>query len=150
MIRRATSDDIPAMLDLGELFYPTTPPARVIPFNRVSTRFLFEAMLGESNCVVLVSEQDGRVVGGIGGTLAPATYNMDYLVVLENFWFFRPDQRQSREAMQLKTALEVWAKEQGAVMNIMGEFPGEYRPRLRRIYGRGGYQEGETLHYKEL
>lgn len=146
MIRFAQHADIDAMVALGALFYDSTPHAAIIPYNPVSTRFLIAAMIDHPDSLALVLERDGAVVGGIAGTLAPFTFNMDHMSVLENFWFVHPEHR-CAEALQLEEELEAWAWDRGAAMVIMGAFPGAAAV-LGRHYRRRGYAPAESLYIK--
>lgn len=150
MIRRATYEDIPEMLSLGRMFYETVR-MESIPYNPVSTEFLFREMISNATAAVFVlCSASGEILGAIGGTQTPATYNFDHTVVLENFWFVNPEKRGTREALRLPETLEQWAREQGARMLVMGAFAFHKAAALDRFYTMRGYVPSETLYFKEL
>lgn len=149
MVRLATLEDVPRMVELGELFY-TAAEMQAIPYNPKSTEFLFIEMIKSALCVVLVLEKDGQIIGGIGGTISPATYNFDVMVMLENFWFIHPDFRGGKGSIELFYQLETAAKNKGAFQLIMGAFNHLKINPLDRIYTKRGYRQTETLYVKEL
>ncbi|HEY6872789.1 MAG TPA: GNAT family N-acetyltransferase [Geobacteraceae bacterium] len=136
------------MITLGREFYVQTTHARHIPFNEVSTGFLFEAMLTSPDSAVFVIEQDGQVVGGIGGTLSAATYNFDCRVVMENFWFITSSCRGSLEAVRLIRTLEKWSAHNGAALIMLGAFDHLRSSALGKLYTKMGYEASEHVFVK--
>lgn len=150
MVRPASFEDISQMVALGKQFYGEADLDKFVPYNSVSMGYMLRAMLENDNCRVLVAELKGRVVGAIGGTLSPYSYNFDYLVMLENFWFFDVENRRTREALQLVIDLKAWAKEKGAILDVFGAFTHLQFERLARLYDRLGMEQREALFFGRL
>jgi hypothetical protein len=148
MIRKAEIKDVPRLVELGEMFYNMTPYSEIVPYNPVSTKFLFEAMLTHPENIIFVAVRGLQIIGAIGATIGPCTYNFDHKTVLESFWFFAPDQKDGRAALSLISAIEVWAKTQGASCLIMGLFSGMNEKPLNALYERKGFIASEKLYLK--
>lgn len=137
MIRAATTEDLAVMVQLGREFYEASPLAKYAPYDELSARATFLAMLEGDAAAIFLVERDGQVVGGIGGVVALNPYNYDILHGEEAFWFMSPTARTSpREAVGLILYLRQWAASKGAVSFVMAGLYGEHFEKVTALYDR--------------
>lgn len=136
MIRRATLDDMPAILDLGAEFLAYSPHSW-IPLDRDAFA-TFAAHMIEHGAIFLSED------GFIGGLLSPAYFNPAYVFAAELFWFAR------KEGPQLRQAFEAWAREQGASAVTCSGLVDHHEAAIRRVYGRAGYEPSEIAFMKRI
>lgn len=145
-IRKATLDDMPQLLAMGEQF------AQYAPFDveySPEGTAAFLAALMESG-LVMVAEQDDRITGAIVGALAPMWYSPGNLIASELAWWVDSEHRGSRAAIQLIKAFEAWAKDSGARIITMSDLRiGEDYP-AGPLFERLGYRVSERAHTKEI
>ena len=136
MIREASEADIPALVRMGEAFNKASgTPAK---FNRDDAASAARNLIASPSGVVLVSE-----AGMIGGMMAPAYFNSDWVMAVELFWW-----AEDRRGLRLLGAFEKWAIESGANevrMTTLGAIKGP-----ERIPERRGYAPCEISYQKVL
>ena len=146
MIRRATADDIPSLLVLGEQFADFAPFG--IEYSPEGTAAFITALLDAG--LVLVAEQDGVVIGGLLGALAPLWYSPATLAASELAWWVAPEHRGGRSAIQLLKGFESWARECGAKLVVLSDLRvGDDYP-AGQLFERLGYRVSERAHTKEI
>ncbi len=105
-------------------------------------------LIEKESGVIFVAEDDGEIIGAIGGMVYPEPYSGE-LVVQEFFWFVRPGHRGSA-GLRLYEALEYWSRQKQAralrMVHLMDSMP----EKLSRVYKRLGYEQVETLYSKDL
>lgn len=133
-IRKATQDDVPAMLEMGKAFHDYSP-WRDIPLDDAAlSDFLSRVVEGG---VVFLS--DG---GMIGGVMNPLYFNPAHRVAAELFWWAKSGGR------ELMSRFEEWAAQEGA-SGIQFSALGDNRSeRMERLFIRSGYSKVETGYYK--
>lgn len=146
MIRLATKDDIPKLLEMGKRFaeyvggHVTYSPERV--------RLLLYGLISGGG-VVMVAEKNGALQGLIMGALSPIWYAEENAATELALWI-DPDCRGGRIVFGLIGAFELWGKEHQAKYICMsdlcigGEFP------AGAMFSRLGYKVGEHAHIKEV
>lgn len=103
MIRQATVDDLPRLLEMAETFWSISPWAKMgLERDDVAICAQLERAIEQGGCFV------GRV-GGIFGFLAPIWASPGNMIAVELAWWGPGEGRQLREAF------EGWARERGAV-----------------------------------
>ena len=114
MIRKATINDMPDVLRMGQEFYKEAPYS--IPFDVDSLRETVIEFIeaDEADAILLVSEVDGKTVGMLAGVLTPLYYNKSYKQAQEYWWWVDKDFRGSKEGVSLFEAYESWATFYGA------------------------------------
>lgn len=96
-MRTATADDIPALVAMGKRFHAQSrQPMR---YDEAA----IAALLGKMAGSVFMHEH-----GCIGGVLAPAYCDPQWIMAVELFWWA------DRDGLQLLRAFEEWAVESGA------------------------------------
>lgn len=146
MIRLATKDDIPRLVELGVEFHALAKAT--IPYDPPTFGAMLGGLLDNPACVIFVSERDGVVVGSIGGILAPVLFNLTVTNVSEVFWFVAAAYRGRSDGQRLIDALEAWAKERKAATITMIALAAH--PIIGDLYEARGYTPQETQYVKEL
>lgn len=135
MIVRATTGDIPRLIEMGREFHSVSGVAS--PFDPEAAKATLTAMIWNPAAVVLVSER-----GGIGGALVPSYVATSWVMAVEMFWWARGD------GLPLLRAFEAWADEQGAQEVRMTTLTA--LPRADRILKRLGYAPVEISYTKVM
>lgn len=137
-IRPATLDDLPRILDLGELMHHESPRWSRVAFSRPrAADFIARLILNEWGCVFL-AEKDGVVIGGIAGTALPHWASDDILADEASF-FMLPEARGSMAGVRLIGALKEWAGARGAKWLNAGTSTGLDPERTAGLYERLGF-----------
>lgn len=138
MIREATLDDIPSMLDMGERF--AAKAALPFEFCRESVGGTLKYLIEDDNGLCFVAAD-----GAAGGLCHPHPYNGSVLVGQELFWW-----SEGREGAGLFDALEEGAKALGCQFWTMITLEA-IRPKvIGRLYENRGYRPLEHSYIKEL
>ncbi len=138
MIRPATLDDIPAIMEMGKAFADEAGVTERVGWDHNSVESLLEGILGSPDGILLVGDRSF-----IGGVVAPHPFNQHHRVFMEFFW-----RSHGREGLKLLKEAERLAKKRGAHGSIMIGMAD--MPDLERFYGRIGYRPVEAQYYKEL
>lgn len=137
-IRAATLDDLPRILDLGELMHNESPRWRKLAFNRArAADFLARLILSDWGAVFL-AEQSGQVLGGIAGTALPHWCSDDVLAQ-EIVFFMTPEARGGMSAVRLVRKFKEWGAERGAVWAEAGTSTGLDPERTAGLYELAGF-----------
>lgn len=138
MIRAATLDDIPALLEMGRKFADDAGVTARIGWDDESVSDLLEALIDSDDGIVLVSER-----GMIGGYVAAHPFNRNVRMFVELFW-----RAEDGQGLALLNAAEAQAEALGAVKSVMVAMDG--MERTSRLYGRLGYALCEAQYMKDI
>lgn len=147
VIRKATLDDVPEVVRLSALFYPTTHYADFCDMDEDSVWGLASGLI--ENDVFYVAEDDGRLVGMVGLIIAPFLFNRSKKMAVEIVWWVAPEVRGSGVAHKLLMAIEQPCREAGAERIQMVHMPNS-PPQAAALYRHAGYAESEISFTKEL
>jgi hypothetical protein len=136
MIRRATGDDIPALLALARRFHAGSHWPEYADYDAVSAANFVSASIKHDTAIVLCAERDGVVCGGICVVLAPLYFNDAAWVAQELYWY----SESPKDAFALLKEAEREAAKAGATVFMLGSQAGNQDDRFRTVYGRLGYQ----------
>ena len=136
MIRRATAGDIPQIVAWGEKFHAASPFA-AYPYAPERVAGTVEQLL-EVGCV-LVSET------GMAAAISAECWFAGVKSAQELFWW-----SEGHDGIELRQALEDWAREQGCQTFAMICLENEKTPVLTRLYRRAGYVPMEHHFTKRL
>lgn len=141
MIRPATSDDIPRIVEMGAEFIETTFPA-AMTFNGPAIAALTQQLIDKPDGAVFVAERDGRVTGMIALIVMrqPMT---DELLAVELVWWV---DRKGHDGMRLLAAAKEWGRAQGAT-KLQMIAPSD---RICTLYERLGFAKVETAYIGAL
>lgn len=138
MIRDATLDDIPAMLDMGERFAAKAK----LPFayDRESTEATLTFLIQNANGICLVCDD-----GCAGGLCHDHPFNTEVKVGAELFWW-----SEGRQGAGLFDAMEDRAKTLGCRFWSMISLEAIRPQATGRLYQRRRYELREHTYVKEL
>lgn len=142
-IRRATADDIPTMVMLGQHFIDSTPYGEQIPRDPGHIGSVLNTVL-VSGAIFVADSGDGPV-GMVAGVVY-RHYITGVQTLGESWWWVEPAHRGGTLAPDLLQALEDWGRAQGARVSQIGS----RHAILDRYYRRRGYHAVERVHEKEL
>lgn len=92
MIREATPEDIPALLEMGEEFHRESGWGEWAGYDRESWGASLKEFVASPHWTVLVADKAG-LVGFICGVKMPLYFNRNVSVVQELLWWARPEHR---------------------------------------------------------
>lgn len=90
MIRQATTNDIPAIVEQSREFYATTDDAKHVPFCAETVEDLAHMLVLEHIMLVAVNA-DGVQQGMIGVFVAPGMFNRSFHGAHEVVWYVSPE-----------------------------------------------------------
>lgn len=149
MIRPATAADLPRLVAMGRAFFAEAAWADVARWDDDGALSALDAMVDADNGVILVAEEDGRIVGMAAACLCPLWFCPDELTGQEWFWYVEPDARHG-VGRALLDALEAAVKARGARTFTMLAVASLRGHALDRLYQRRGYRPGERSYVKRL
>lgn len=128
MIREATLDDIPALLEMGAKFAEKARLTDHVGYDPDSMAATFAALIEAPEHAIFIGE-----AGAIGGTSCAHPFNHSHRIAQELFWW-----SEGREGLRLLAAFEGWAREtcQSVAMIALEAVNPE---RVGRIYEKQGY-----------
>jgi GNAT superfamily N-acetyltransferase len=138
VIRDATADDIPRLVEMGERFLTETVYRGRVAVNPLAMARTVGLLLASDLGTVFVSEQDGIVVGMIGLLLFENPITGEP-TASELFWWVEPESR--GHGLRLLKRAEQWARDMGAA-RIHMIAPADTD--VGRLYQRCGYRVLET------
>lgn len=146
MIREATLDDVPALVEIGREFYDLTKIGD-IEFCEDSVGTMIQTLITGELSTVFVNEE---LTATIGGMLYPFWVNTAYLAGNELFWWVSEQGRGGSAGRELWTTLEKWAKTEGCTLFQMMCLEGFEPSRISKMYQRRGYVPLEHVFTKVL
>ena len=129
MIREATLDDIPALLDMGAKFAERADLAAHVGYDPASMAATFAAMIERDEFCLFIGD-----AGALGGMVAPHPFNHAQAIADELFWW-----SEGRDGLRLLEAYEEWATERGAIVR-MTALEAVNPDRMQKFYERRGYR----------
>jgi acetyltransferase (GNAT) family protein len=110
-IRFATLQDVPTLLDIGEMMVAESRFDRY-GLNRAKTGKALASMIQRpADSLILVAERDnGDAVGMLGGYVVELFFS-DTFVAQDRFYFVKPEARGSSAALKLLLAFRRWAEQ---------------------------------------
>lgn len=144
MIREATCEDMPALLDIAQRFFAETEYSQFTTFSDEATQKTLEHLIEGEDGIILVLDIDG-VKGVVGGLVYPF-YMSEDLTGQELFWWCEV----KSEGLSLLDAIEEAAKEKGAKTFTMMSLDNLSPERLDKIYLAKGYTRSEHTYIRSL
>lgn len=138
MIRPATLEDIPALIEMGRKFADEAGVTARIGWDDASVLEMLEVLIDGPAGIVMVSER-----GMIGGYVAAHPFNRNVRMFVELFW-----RAEDGRGLALLKAAEAQAEALGATKSVMVAMDG--MERTSRLYGRLGYALCEAQYMKDI
>lgn len=142
MIRLATANDLPRMVEMGLRFLEESPYKKYFARNPGKMLELGERLLASAGGI-LVAQKDQEIVAMLG-FIVHEHFISGERVAGEVFWWVEPEHRGA--GLRLLREAEKEAKARGAV-NLQMIAPDE---RVGKLYGLLGYEFLESTHQKSL
>lgn len=136
MIRPATLEDMPRVVELGAEFLAVGPYAWV-PLDRDAFAAAAAKMI-EVGIILLADD------GLLGAVLYPFYFNPAVKLAAELFWYSPKNGRALREAF------EAWAIAQGCAGVTCSGLANAREATVRKLFGRAGYQATEVAFVKRF
>lgn len=154
MIRKATKNDLPKLIDMGRMFFHHAGLDKIgMKIDPGSLERLIEQIArGTLRGICLVYEaSDGTIAGSIAGILHPWMLCQEQLMATELWWWVAPEYRGSVAGMKLLKEFIEWARTEGGThvfMIAIGNTPEEAM--VKKIYEKRGFQFLETHYILEV
>ena len=145
MIRAATPDDIPRLVELGTRFMRESGYARHLTINGEAMAELAATLIEAEHGLLLVDDRGGEITGMIGVIATHHPHSGDP-VMSELFWYVLPRAR-GGGARLLLTA-EAWARSHGITKSLT--VAPAANGAVAGLYERLGYRPLETQFIKTL
>lgn len=136
MIRRATVDDVPRLLEMGRAFSAKARLVEHVGYDPASMEATFRAMI-ENGHPVFVSD-----TGAIGALCLPHPFNGEHIAASELFWW-----SEGRDGLALLGALDAYCREQCHSLRMITLHAVEPE-RTGRLYERKGFAPLEHSYVK--
>jgi len=150
VIRHATNQDIPELVEVMRNFYRESGYASRVEYDPISAADTFAALIEDNNGCLIVAEQDGELVGSIGALAFPLYFNKSYRMAQELFWWLSPKLRGSSIGIRLLRKAEQWAKLNRVENFIMIALDKVNPDKVGSLYKRSGYELSEYLYMKAI
>lgn len=146
IIRPATSEDIPQMLVNGETFTKAAYPN--IPYHAPSFNNCITQMRNDK--LLLIAEEDGIHLGGVGAVRGPLFINESLFAASERFWWVKPDKRAGGVGKALLAAIELAAAQARCDFLCMIALHNTDLPLVDGFYKAFGHSPSEHIYMKAL
>lgn len=123
MIRPATLDDIPRLVELGQAMHAESPTFCRLRFDADKAAATIASTINSAAGFAFVAEHSGQVVGGMLALIAPHYFSPD-LVACDLALFMAPEHRGGMAAVRLVNAYVRWAECHGAALVHLGVMTG--------------------------
>lgn len=147
MIRPATQEDIPRLVELGTMLHDISAYAGSAYNPEKVARFLGDLVNGLG--VVFVAEVSGEVVGGFAGAITEQWFSDD-LIAYDYSFFIEPSRRHGILATRLMLAFREWARIKGAKEIHVGIMTGMQVEGTTRLYRHLGFSYTGPLFKMEV
>lgn len=147
MIRKAELRDIDGIIKLAKDFFKESVGEYGLTIENQTIAETIHSYI--ENMIGIVAEENGKVVGVIGGMLLPSIFNKTQLIGQETVWFVNKDYRKGTIGLKLIKAFEYECLERGANLIIMGLMGNLNTDILDKYYKRHNYKllEREYIKY---
>lgn len=146
-IRKATLADVPEIVRMSALFYPTTHYADWCAMDEATVADLASSLI--EGHIFYVAEDAGELVGMVGIFIAPFIFNRGVSAGYEVVWWVSPAARGSHVAASLLNVIEAPLRDAGVTRVQMVHMPNS-PPQAAALYERVGYVRSEISYTKDI
>ncbi len=147
IVRKATEKDLTEITQMGRIFFMEAAWGDVCEWDDLAAyESLYNMVVGD-NCIIMVAEQDNKIIGMVGAVLFPLWFNPAIKMGQEFFLYVKLEHR-GGVGIKLMQALEDEAKENGVQGFAM--LAVENLPSLDKFYSKWGYRPSEKTYIKRL
>lgn len=147
MIRVATVDDIPRLVELGRMLHSTSRYASHSYDDGAVASFMEQQIDGAG--VIFVAERDGVVIGTLLGGITEQWFSAD-LLAFEYAFFVEPSARHGITSARLLKAFTTWAELRGAKHVQIGLTTDLCVEGTSRFYRSHGFEDAGLFFEKAL
>ncbi|AET91080.1 hypothetical protein BYI23_B004730 [Burkholderia sp. YI23] len=119
MIRHATREDLPALVELGRQMAAESPRYSRLAYSAEKVGAMLGNMIDSENGFVMLAELDG-VVAGVMAAFVSAHWMSDDLMSSDFGLYMLPAHRGGTSAMRMARAYIEWARSRGAIDISLG------------------------------
>lgn len=148
-IRPAVADDAPAIAEMGERFHAEAAWSDIADYRIGDCSKSLIQMIETELGIVLVAENEGRIVGIAGGLVFPLYFNHAHKSGQELFLYVEPGLRDGTGG-KLLSALECEARRMGCQSWAMIALDKVNPEATGRLYRRHGYRASEHSWIRRL
>lgn len=146
IIRHATGDDMPKLVELGQQFAEASPYYEYYDEDQFIS--IVYRLLSMETAACFVAEKDSELIGFIYAVMSSMWFNQSVPIVGEIAWWVTPEHR-GRAGILLLKQLEEWAAERKAVLLSVCEFD-TVEKGLSSVLERRGFTAVEKNYYKKM
>jgi GNAT superfamily N-acetyltransferase len=119
-IRPANLTDLNALVALGRVMHAESPRMGRMEYAELKAKATLAGLIASpDNCLLLVADEGGKLVGGIAAAIEEHWFSNDKMAY-DLALFVHPDKRGGMTAARLLNAYAHWAKEKGARITQFG------------------------------
>jgi GNAT superfamily N-acetyltransferase len=144
MIRPATIDDVPRLVELGAQMHAESR-YRVLAFAEDKVTELYTDLIEHPDALIMVSERAGIIIGMIVARIHAPYFSRD-LASGDLHLYIQPAHRGGLSGPRLIAAYMHWAKARGAKMIDLGNSARICDTALARLYEYMGFEPVGTLY----
>jgi GNAT superfamily N-acetyltransferase len=148
MIRPATEEDIPTIVDLGRQMHDESPSYRDISYDPERVARAMRQLINGTG-VVFLYESGGEIRGGLAGVIGEFWFSSERMAS-DLALFLHPDHRHGLIAVKLTLAFQSWAKQLGARRVQMGITTGVHTEDTGKLYRSLGMSDCGNLFKKDF
>lgn len=147
-VRKATLEDLPAILRLAHNFMASTQYAKWFKFAPEQLEPLATALVNGAGVILLAISDAGEYVGMLAGMPFQDPFHGGAWVLDEICWWVEPAHRNGLIGPRLLATFELWARQKG--LRLIKMVAPVEAPEVGTFYLRSGYITLETVFYKRL
>ncbi|WP_368647805.1 N-acetyltransferase family protein [Castellaniella ginsengisoli] len=140
MMRPATLEDVPALVEMGAGMAAESPRWNRLTYSGERVGNTLRNLIESPDGLVLVGERSGGLIAGGIAAIASPNWMSEEMIVQELALFVRPEFRGSILACRLICGLAEWAKLKGARWVEAGVSTGVSPERTAALYQRLGFK----------
>lgn len=146
IIRKAELKDIDAVVELTKDFFEESISDYGLTLDDITIRETISNYI--INLVGIVAEDEGKVIGVIGGMLLPSIFNKNQLIGQETVWYVQKNYRNGSVGLKLIKSFEDECKSRGTDLIIMGLMGNLNTEILDKYYKKRNYKLLEREYIK--
>lgn len=147
-VRRGTTEDIDALVEMGGRFFTYSAFSGFIKFEKEAARASLNVLVDTG--IILVAVHDDQIVGGIAGVIAPIWFNQGARTATELAWWVDDEFRCTSAGIKLYRAFEQWAKAQDVDAIVMSDLIVSNSAPAEKLFQKLGFTTVERSHVKRI
>lgn len=145
-MRRATHDDIAALIELGRPCIQAHPVLRGVVITDEQLQSILTNVI-DIGVIIVAESVTGELVGALAGIISSAWCAPELRTASALTWWMKPGHRFGMTAARMVRDFEEWALQAGAHRVVLTSYPSE-ESNASQLAERLGYQLTETTYGK--